>query len=279
MGFDDKVKAELARVGKGGAPKYHQKNAETGKLFARERVRLLLDPDSFVEDGAFANALDPELPADGVITGLGKIGGRVVAVGSYIVATAPLDPALQRELIPRGRVLSDTRRLLNYFRLSPDGRMVFGGRAGFVPGRIEGSRPLLIAQMQRIFPQLVQAPVEFAWGGHLGFTWDSLPHVGRRDGIHYALGYCGHGVALASWLGHCLGTALAGQGPMPEIQRARISSVNPDEFARALSRVYCPHSTVFGRSNGDVPAMFEIRHAGPQPVVELRYGAPVKVDA
>src|SRR5258707_8298773 len=80
MGFDDKVKAELARIGKGGAPKYHQKNAETGKLFARERVRMLLDEDSFVEDGAFANALDPELPADGVITGLGKIGGRVVAV-------------------------------------------------------------------------------------------------------------------------------------------------------------------------------------------------------
>src|SRR2546423_2643858 len=80
MGFDDKLKAELARIGKGGAPKYHQKNAETGKLFARERVRLLLDADSFVEDGAFANGLDAELPADGVITGIGKIGGRVVAV-------------------------------------------------------------------------------------------------------------------------------------------------------------------------------------------------------
>src|SRR5438105_265075 len=80
MGFDDKVKAELSRIEKGGAPKYHQKNAETGKLFARERVRLLLDEDSFVEDGAFANANDPELPADGVVTGLGKMGGRVVAV-------------------------------------------------------------------------------------------------------------------------------------------------------------------------------------------------------
>src|SRR5881398_860683 len=80
MAFDDKLKAELLRIGKGGAPKYHQKNAETGKLFARERVRLLLDPDSFVEDGAFANGLDPDLPADGVITGIGKIGGRVVAV-------------------------------------------------------------------------------------------------------------------------------------------------------------------------------------------------------
>src|SRR5213082_1065497 len=80
MPFDDKVRVELARIAKGGTPKYHQKNAESGKLFARERVRLLVDPDSFVEDGAFANTLDADLPADGVITGLGKIGGRVVAV-------------------------------------------------------------------------------------------------------------------------------------------------------------------------------------------------------
>src|SRR5207302_6029055 len=80
MPFDDKLKAELARIEKGGAPKYHQKNAEAGKLFARERIKLLLDADSFVEDGALANATDPELPADGVVTGLGRMGGRVVAV-------------------------------------------------------------------------------------------------------------------------------------------------------------------------------------------------------
>src|SRR5216684_895937 len=80
MGFDDKLKAELSRVEQGGAAKYHAKNAEQGKLFARERVRLLLDEASFLEDGALANATDPELPADGVITGLGKIGGRLVAL-------------------------------------------------------------------------------------------------------------------------------------------------------------------------------------------------------
>src|SRR5713101_348752 len=80
MPFDEKLKAELARIEKGGAPKYHQKNAEAGKLFARERIKLLLDEGSFVEDGALANATDPELPADGVITGLGRMGGRVVAV-------------------------------------------------------------------------------------------------------------------------------------------------------------------------------------------------------
>src|SRR5438270_13087329 len=80
MSSDAKIKAELERIEKGGAPKYHQKNAEAGKLFARERVRLLLDEGSFLEDAALANALDPELPADGVITGLGRIGGRLVAL-------------------------------------------------------------------------------------------------------------------------------------------------------------------------------------------------------
>jgi acetyl-CoA carboxylase carboxyltransferase component len=77
---DARVAAELERVRRGGAERYHRKNAETGKLFARERLALLLDEDSFVEDGALANALDPELPADGVVTGLGRIGGRSVAV-------------------------------------------------------------------------------------------------------------------------------------------------------------------------------------------------------
>src|SRR5258708_14135269 len=80
MPFDDKVKAELARIEKGGAPKYQQKHAETGKLFARERVGLLLDEDSFLEDGALANALDPDRRADGVVTGLGRMAGRLVAV-------------------------------------------------------------------------------------------------------------------------------------------------------------------------------------------------------
>jgi acetyl-CoA carboxylase carboxyltransferase component len=78
--FEQKVDAERERILKGGAPKYHAKNAEAGKLFARERVKLLLDEGSFVEDGLFANALDPELPADGVVTGLGRMGGRTVAL-------------------------------------------------------------------------------------------------------------------------------------------------------------------------------------------------------
>ncbi|ABS26366.1 acyl-CoA carboxylase subunit beta [Anaeromyxobacter sp. Fw109-5] len=77
---DERIERELARVERGGAEKYHAKNAEQGKLFARERLRLLLDEGSFVEDGALANALDPELPADGVVTGMGRVDGRPVCV-------------------------------------------------------------------------------------------------------------------------------------------------------------------------------------------------------
>jgi methylmalonyl-CoA decarboxylase subunit alpha len=77
---DQRIEQELDRIRKGGADKYHRKNAEQHKLFVRERLSLLLDDGSFVEDGALANALDPELPADGVVTGLGTVGGRPVAV-------------------------------------------------------------------------------------------------------------------------------------------------------------------------------------------------------
>jgi methylmalonyl-CoA decarboxylase subunit alpha len=80
MGFDDKLNAKLAEVKKGGAPKYHAKNTETGKLFARERIRLLCDEGSVVEEGALANNLEAELPSDGVITVLARVGGRTVAV-------------------------------------------------------------------------------------------------------------------------------------------------------------------------------------------------------
>jgi acetyl-CoA carboxylase carboxyltransferase component len=80
MSLDRKLLQTLERVHEGGAPKYHKKNAEAGKLFARERVRRLVDEGSFVEDAALANHLDPELPADGVITGTAKVGGRPVAL-------------------------------------------------------------------------------------------------------------------------------------------------------------------------------------------------------
>ena len=78
--FDERLKAKIAEVEKGGAAKYHAKNQEVGKLFARERIRLLVDADSFVEDGRLANNAEPDLPSDGVITGLARVDGRTVAI-------------------------------------------------------------------------------------------------------------------------------------------------------------------------------------------------------
>ncbi|MCL2449912.1 MAG: acyl-CoA carboxylase subunit beta, partial [Polyangiaceae bacterium] len=80
MSSDQKLKDALSRIEKGGAAKYHQKNAEAGKLFARERIARLIDAGSFVEDGALANAGNDELPADGVVTGTASAGGRPVAI-------------------------------------------------------------------------------------------------------------------------------------------------------------------------------------------------------
>jgi acetyl-CoA carboxylase carboxyltransferase component len=77
---EERLARALERVERGGIPRYHARNAEQGKRFARERLALLLDPGSFIEDGALANVLDPELPADGVVTGLGRIEGRAVCV-------------------------------------------------------------------------------------------------------------------------------------------------------------------------------------------------------
>ncbi len=150
---------------------------------------------------------------------------RVVPVGSYIIATEPLPPHVQRRLIPRGRLLSDTKNLLYYFRLSPDGRMVFGGRAAFVPTAVERSREMLREGMVEVFPELIATPVEYAWGGTLGFTRDLMPHCGQRGCLSYALGYGGHGVALASWLGDKVGQAMAGKIVWPTLADLPFPSV------------------------------------------------------
>jgi glycine/D-amino acid oxidase-like deaminating enzyme len=141
---------------------------------------------------------------------------RVVPVGSYVVASEPLGE-VAKEVLPRGRVASDTWNLLHYFRLSDDGRLVFGGRASFTPTDVRHSARILEADLRALFPQLAAVPLAYTWSGTLGVARDRMPHAGRLDGMHYALAYAGHGVALATWLGARVGDALAGRGVMPEL--------------------------------------------------------------
>jgi glycine/D-amino acid oxidase-like deaminating enzyme len=126
----------------------------------------------------------------------------VVPIASHIIATEELPPDLAGSLIPRGRTLSDTRRVLCYYRISPDGRrMIFGGRARFTQVDAAVSAPILHRYMTARFPQLRGVKVTHAWTGNTAFTLDALPHMGQSEGLHYCLGCNGSGVAMMTYLG------------------------------------------------------------------------------
>ena len=136
---------------------------------------------------------------------------RVVPLASHIIATEELPPDLAASLIPKRRTLSDTRRVLCYYRMSPDGkRMIFGGRARFTPVTPQQSAPILHRFMTDRFPQLRGAKITHAWTGNVAFTLDALPHMGRQDGMHYLLGCNGSGVAMMTYLGWQTARKIAG---------------------------------------------------------------------
>jgi glycine/D-amino acid oxidase-like deaminating enzyme len=139
---------------------------------------------------------------------------RIVPLGSYCIATEPLPEALAHELSPGGRMIFDSKRFLYYFRITPDRRLLFGGRAGFfpaTPATVGESARILRCGMVQVYPQLRNTRVEYAWGGTLDVAFDMMPHSGQVDGLHYAIGYAGHGVAMATYLGGLAGSCLAGE--------------------------------------------------------------------
>lgn len=138
---------------------------------------------------------------------------KVIPIGSYIIATEVLPADLARELSPRNRMIYDSKHFLYYYRLTPDNRMLFGGRAAFFPeseSTVRESAELLRQGMIGAYPQLRDAKVEFAWGGTLDFALDVMPHAGKIDGMHFALGFAGHGVAAATWMGAKLASVICG---------------------------------------------------------------------
>ncbi|MEW5960553.1 MAG: FAD-binding oxidoreductase [Chloroflexota bacterium] len=137
---------------------------------------------------------------------------RVFPVGSYMVTTEPLSPALQQEISPQGRMFYDSKWFLNYFRLTPDGRLAMGGRNNLSPDLdVVDSARYLGQAIARVFPQLRDVPLTHTWSGRLGLTFDLLPHLGRIEGVYYALGYSGHGVSIGTYLGHQAAQWMAGQ--------------------------------------------------------------------
>jgi glycine/D-amino acid oxidase-like deaminating enzyme len=159
---------------------------------------------------------------DGVAPGLRR---RIIPIGSYIIASEPLPEALATELSPKGRSFFDTKNFLYYWHVSADRRMVFGGRTSFLPTSIDRSAAILHRGLLEVHPQLAGFRIEYAWGGNVGFTFDRMPHAGRTaDGVTYAMGCCGTGVALMTHLGTSVGQWLAG-GQAPVLSRLRFPLV------------------------------------------------------
>lgn len=140
----------------------------------------------------------------------------VVPVESIMISTEPLTEELMNDLIPNNRAIADSKNLLYYFRRTGDHRLAFGGsgRAASMHG-LKRMYDDLHTGMLNVFPQLKSAPIEYRWGGKVGFTKDMLPYIGQlEDGTYFAFGYGGHGAAMASMLGKVIANAIINDGEM-----------------------------------------------------------------
>jgi glycine/D-amino acid oxidase-like deaminating enzyme len=141
---------------------------------------------------------------------------KIIPIGSYIIATEVLPDALAQELSPRNRMIYDSKNYIYYYRLTPDNRLLFGGRAAFFPesgDTVRKSAEILRRGVIDVYPQLVDTKVEYVWGGTLDFAFDIMPHAGQMDGLYYAVGYAGHGVAMATYQGQLMARRIAGETP------------------------------------------------------------------
>lgn len=151
---------------------------------------------------------------------LGDLNRRIAPVSSSVIATVPLRPELRETLLSAGRPVSDTKHLLNYFRILENGQFVFGGR-GDITGRSDDAKTYqgIERALVEIFPQLENVGIANRWSGMVAVTLDDFPHLGWIDDrILFALGYGGRGMALTSLMGKYLAAAVCGEavelGPM-----------------------------------------------------------------
>ena len=140
---------------------------------------------------------------------------RIVTVGSFIIATRPLDAAEIAATMPANRTCVTSMNIGNYFRLSPDNRLIFGGRARFSATSDQQSDAksgaILRAALAEIFPALARVEIDYCWGGLLDMTQDRYPRAGCQDGVWYAMGYSGHGAQISTHLGMIMADAILGR--------------------------------------------------------------------
>ena len=148
---------------------------------------------------------------------------RVVPVNSFGIATEPLEPARLNRVLPGRRPCIDTLNLAHGFRIAPDdNRLIFGTRPPTGRGNLATAAGHLRNEMLSVFPDLHDVRITHGWTGFTGFPFELLPHVGKHNGIHYALGYCGYGVSLAPYLGRKLALRVLGD-PQGETVFAKLA--------------------------------------------------------
>lgn len=138
---------------------------------------------------------------------------RIAPVGSFIVVTEPLPDTQLNRLFPHRRAYVTSRQIGNYFRVTPDNRLLFGGRARFAmsnPRSDEKSGEILRAGMAGYFPELANVRLDYCWGGLVDITADRLPRAGQHDGLYYSMGYSGHGVQMSVHMGRVMADVLYG---------------------------------------------------------------------
>lgn len=160
---------------------------------------------------------DNVLMASGAYTtpNFGYFRRRIMAVGSFIIATRPLTDQEIAATMPGNRTCVNSMNIGNYWRLSPDNRLIFGGRARFSATSDQRSDAksgaILRESLTRIFPQLAHVEIDYCWGGLVDITKDRYPRAGFHDGLWYAMGYSGHGAQLSTHLGMTMADAILGR--------------------------------------------------------------------
>jgi glycine/D-amino acid oxidase-like deaminating enzyme len=139
---------------------------------------------------------------------------RTIPVGSFIIVTEPLPLETAQRILPRHRQASDSKMLTYYFRITPDNRLLFGGRARFTPSSPKSdlkSAEILKRAMTTVFPYLASTRVDYTWGGLVDMSMDQMVHAGQHNGVHYSLGYSGHGVQMATYMGKQMALSMLGK--------------------------------------------------------------------
>ncbi|WP_028223933.1 NAD(P)/FAD-dependent oxidoreductase [Paraburkholderia ferrariae] len=138
---------------------------------------------------------------------------RLAPVGSFIVVTEPLPPAQLLQLLPKRRSYTTSRLMHNYFRVTPDSRLLFGGRARFTaseqPSDAKSGR-ILQRNLAQLFPALAGVRIDYCWGGLVDITADRLPRAGQHDGVWFSMGYSGHGTQMSTHMGQVMAEVMSG---------------------------------------------------------------------